>query len=100
MTARKGRRLREVGVESWAPLGVLALLFVLGSPAFASTPVVPAILTQHAPILIEGDNNFTAPNGVTEGTGGAPDPYVLEGCLIDATACNGLTIRQARRHPL
>src|SRR5881397_3514058 len=100
MTARKGRRLREVGVESWAPLGVLALLFVLGSPGFASTPVVPAILTQHAPILIEGDNNFTAPNGVTAGTGGAADPYVIEGWLIDATSSNGITIRQTRAHLL
>src|SRR3989441_857017 len=98
MTARKGRRLREVGVESWAPLGVLALLFVLGSPGFASTPVVPAILTQHAPILIEGDNNFTAPNGVTAGTGGAADPYVIQGWLIDATSSNGITIRQTRAH--
>src|SRR2546427_293115 len=98
MTARKGRRLREVGVESWAPLGVLALLFVLGSPGFASTPVAPAILTQHAPILIEGDNNFTAPNGVTAGTGGAADPYVIEGWLIDATSSNGITIRQTRAH--
>src|SRR3989454_26229 len=98
MTARKGRRLRGVGVESWAPLGVLALLFVLGSPGFASTPVAPAILTQHAPILIEGDNNFTAPNGVTAGTGGAADPYVIEGWLIDATSSNGITIRQTRAH--
>src|SRR2546421_12547004 len=96
MTARKGRRLREVGAKSWAPLGVLALLFVLGSPGFASTPVAPAILTQHAPILIEGDNNFTAPNGVTAGTGGAADPYVIEGWLIDATSSNGITIRQTR----
>src|SRR5256885_5165288 len=100
MTARKGRRLREVGVESWARLGVLARLFVLGSPDFASTPVVPAILTQHAPILIEGDNNFTAPNGVTAGTGGAADPYVIEGWLIDATSSNGITIRQTRAHLL
>src|SRR2546426_656524 len=94
----KGRLLREVGVVSWAPLGVLALLFVLGSPSIASTPVAPAILTHHAPILIEGDNNFTELNGVTDGTGGAADPYVIEGWLIDATSSNGITIRQTRAH--
>src|SRR3989441_5187261 len=96
----KGRLLREVGVVSWAPLGVLALLFVLGSPSIASTPVAPAILTHHAPILIEGDNNFTELNGVTDGTGGAADPYVIEGWVIDATSSNGITIRQTRAHLL
>src|SRR5437867_4685749 len=98
MTARKGRRLRGVRVESWAPLGVLALLFVLGSPGFASAAVLPSILTQHAPILIEAENNFTASNGVTAGTGGAADPYVIQGWLIDATSSNGITIRQTRAH--
>ena len=83
---------------SWAPLWVLAVLIVLSSPSIASTPVTPAILTAHAPIVIDGDDNFTAPNGVTTGTGGAADPYVIEGWRIDATSSNGITIRQTRAH--
>src|SRR5256885_736707 len=100
MTARKGRRLREVGAKSWAPLGVLALLFVLGPAAFASTSVARGILPRQAPLLIEGDKNSPARNGVTAGTGGAADPYVIEGWLIDATSSNGITIRQTRAHLL
>ncbi len=98
MTARKGTLRREVGMVSWAPLWVLAVLIVLSSPSIASTPVTPAILTAHAPIVIDGDDNFTAPNGVTTGTGGAADPYVIEGWRIDATSSNGITIRQTRAH--
>src|SRR3989441_3376452 len=101
MTARKGTLRREVAMVSWAPLWaliVLIVLIVLGSPSIASTPVTPAILTPHAPIVIDGDENFTAPNGVTTGTGGAADPYVIEGWLIDATSSNGITIRQTRAH--
>src|SRR3989442_1184192 len=98
MTARKGTLRREVAMISWVPLWALAVLIVLGSPSIASTPVTPAILTPHAPIVIDGDDNFTAPNGVTTGTGGAADPYVIEGWLIDATSSNGITIRQTRAH--
>src|SRR5207249_9824550 len=76
----------------------VALRVVPGSPGLAATAVAPAMLTQHAPILIEGDNKFTAPNGVTAGTGGAADPYVIQGWLIDATSSNGITIRQTRAH--
>src|SRR2546425_305152 len=99
MTARKGTLRREVAMISWVPVGAaFAVVIVLGSPSIASTPVTPAILTPHAPIVIDGDDNFTAPNGVTTGTGGAADPYVIEGWLIDATSSNGITIRQTRAH--
>ena len=98
MTPMKRALLREVGVGPWAPLCVLALFLVLGSSSIASTPVTPAILTPHAPIVIEGDSNFTSPNGVTRGTGSPSDPFVIEGWLIDATSSNGITIRQTRAH--
>src|SRR3989442_4251978 len=94
MTARKGTLRREVAMVSWAPLWVLAVLIVLSSPSIASTPVMPAILSPHAPIVIDGDDNFTSTNGVTGGRGGATDVYVIDVWLIDATSSNGITIRQ------
>lgn len=33
----------------------------------------------HEPIFIVGDDNFTAENGVTDGSGTSSDPYVIEG---------------------
>jgi len=94
----KGALLREVGVGPWAPLCVLALFLVLGSPNVASTSVTPAILAPHAPIVIDGDTNFTSPNGVTRGTGDASHPFVIEGWRIDATSSDGITIRNTRAH--
>src|SRR5207245_182874 len=79
-------------------MALLYFLFVLTSPIFPSSPFIPAILSPHPPIVIDGDDNFTSTNGVTGGRGGATDPYVIEGWLIDATSSNGITIRQTRAH--
>ena len=54
--------------------------------------------TAHAPIFIEGDRNFTAANGVTGGSGTQSDPYVIEGWEINASAQNGIDIRNATAH--
>lgn len=54
--------------------------------------------TSHAPILIEGDSQFTAANGVTDGSGGSGDPYVIEGWSINATAADAITIRNTTAH--
>jgi len=45
------------------------------------------------PILIEGDANFTAANGVTSGTGLPGDPYIIAGWNISAAASNAISIR-------
>ena len=82
----------------WAPLWVLAVLIALSSPSIASAPVTAAILALHAPIVIDGDSNFTSPNGVTRGTGAAIDPFVIEGWLINATSSDGITIRNTSAH--
>ncbi len=39
-------------------------------------------LPAHAPIVIDGDADFTAPNGVVSGTGTSADPYIIEGWSI------------------
>lgn len=47
----------------------------------------PQDYTDHAPIVIEGDENFTEENGVTGGSGTKNDPYIIEGWKINkATA--------------
>src|SRR6266581_2329106 len=38
----------------------------------------------HAPIFIDGNDGFTADNGVTGGTGTSDDPYVISGWTIQA----------------
>ena len=40
----------------------------------------------HAPIIINGNGNFTSPNGVTGGTGTMNDPWIISGWEINITA--------------
>lgn len=50
----------------------------------------------HAPIIIAGNGDFTAANGVVGGTGSASDPYVIEGWEINVSAAPagvGIAIR-------
>ena len=65
-------------------------LVTVGAPA-ATTP--GSTLTAHGPILIDGDANFTATNGVTSGTGVPGDPYTIQGWDISAAASNAISIR-------
>ena len=53
------------------------------APAACYSPVLP-----HAPININGNAAFTAPNGVVGGTGTSGDPYVIAGWDI---ICSGGT---------
>ena len=57
------------------------------------TAVLRALQTVRAPILIEGDANFTAANGVVAGSGTPSDPYVIAGWQIDASTANAIEIR-------
>jgi hypothetical protein len=43
----------------------------------------------NAPILIDGDSQFTLANGVTSGTGTEADPYLLENLVIDTSYTDG-----------
>ena len=55
-----------------------ALSFQVVSLLQMSLTVSSSSLTSHAPILIDGDANFTAPNGVTGDSGTALDPGINE----------------------
>src|SRR5439155_1622879 len=52
----------------------------------------------HDPILIDGDANFTAANGVTRGSGTASDPYVVEGWSVASGTEAAIYVRNTRAH--
>jgi len=65
-----------------------SLVVLLSDPASASG--------IHAPILIDGDANFTSGNGVTSGSGTPTEPYVIEGWEISDAQVNRIEIRNTR----
>src|SRR5207249_9205604 len=58
-------------------------------PQFAHSS--PSSGQTHAPIFINGNNGFTANNGVTGGSGTSSDPYIIENWLI-TTSGSGIEI--------
>src|SRR5207247_7959777 len=76
------RNQQNTNFEDLSNIRALAKLVVLllVVPTFlVSVPAVRAtMLTPHSPIVISGDVDFTAANGVTGGTGTASDPYITE----------------------
>ena len=81
---------------------VLFGLLVLASLSFGGTmsvrdsaagSPVSNIQQVRGPILIEGDANFTAANGVTSGTGLPGDPYIIAGWNISAAVSNAISAR-------
>lgn len=49
-------------------------------------PGTPAQYVPHDPILIQGNSQFTAENGVVGGDGSSSSPYVISGWEIDASS--------------
>jgi parallel beta-helix repeat protein len=79
-----------------AKVPVVGLAFVLVASSllsFGSLPAAGAPTTPHAPILITGNAEFTAANGVSAGSGTPANPYVIEGWTIDASAASGIHVR-------
>jgi parallel beta-helix repeat protein len=77
----------------------IILLFVWTSiiPSTAQNVEKPSLLTQygnHAPIRINGNDEFTTENGVTGGSGTANDPYRIENWVIvsDNSTSQGIFI--------
>ncbi len=66
--------------------------------SLVAVPEPAVALMPHSPISIDGNDNFTASNGVTAGTGTPSDPYIIEGWIIDATSSNGIWIRNTDAH--
>ncbi len=65
---------------------VLPVLSSIGLSDGTTGPILDGTRGQyelHEPILIEGDSDFTAGNGVVSGTGTESDPYIIEGFFFD-----------------
>ncbi|MDI6707562.1 MAG: hypothetical protein QME47_00485 [Candidatus Thermoplasmatota archaeon] len=100
------RKMRLVALLLLCLAGVLvlsAIVGVVGNEEVGAKEVksvgVEKGLTEHEPILIDGNENFTAENGVSnpsaEGT--ESDPYIIENWDIDASTANGIEIRDTTK---
>jgi len=63
-----------------------------------SIPVAMLALTAHDPIFIDGNSGFTNSSGVVWGSGTGSNPYIIEGWDINASAANGIEIRNTDAH--
>ena len=61
-------------------------------------PVSAYSLTSHSPIFIGSDSEFVSANGVTEGSGTASNPYIIENWDIDASTTDGIIIVSTRAY--
>lgn len=78
---------------------VIALLLTTSFLAVTATVLeTVSAYTLRGPILISGDADFTAANGVTGGSGTASDPYIIEGWEIDAPTAHGIQILDTNAH--
>lgn len=80
-----------------------ALLSMTGDPTPAPNPLTARCLPSgsqpaHDPILIVGDANFTAANGVRGGTGTPLDPYRVELWHILTGAGHGIQVKDTSSH--
>lgn len=80
-------------------LKVSAILLAIAIGSMYSILAVPAEVGSssyrptHSSISIDGNENFTAANGVTGGSGTPSDPYIIEEWEIDASVADGIRIR-------
>jgi len=72
---------------------IVSLLALATSLLSVSPSAALEDLTPRAPIYIEGNDDFTAANGVVAGSGTAADPYIIENWDISAENANGIEIR-------
>ncbi len=77
------------------------VMVFLPSVILSSLVLIPeevSAYTPHNPIRIDGDGEFTAPNGVTGGSGSPTDPFIIEGWEINASADRGIFIINTQAH--
>ena len=91
LRATEGVRMRPAVVAAIVAILLGTTFLVPSSPVVRA---VSAVYSSHAPIVIDGDGAFSTPgNGVISGRGTAKDPYVISGWDINASASDGIAIR-------
>lgn len=71
---------------------VTILLNSIITAVVATLPMSVVAATIHAPIRIDGNDEFTSGNGVTGGSGTEADPYVIEGWQINPADTPGIHV--------
>jgi parallel beta-helix repeat protein len=66
--------------------------------AYTHDQFQPPPAWAHSPIYIDGNDNFTAANGVVGGSGTGTDPFIIENWDIIADNANGIEIRNTTAH--
>ncbi len=76
-------------------IGIMCLIVFSGFLGFFifESKMVSAPYNPRDPIVINGNWDFTADNGVTGGSGTPGDPYIIEGWEIDANSAPGIIVR-------
>ncbi len=93
-------RVRDVQMRNWFwTIGIVGTLLTSAFVGVADLSLEgPSEYEPRAPIYINGNENFTAANGVTGGNGTESDPYLIEGWEIEARAANGIAIDGTTAH--
>jgi parallel beta-helix repeat protein len=102
-TRTHGRRVAPIVA---AVLGIVMLTSVVlgflasnnGAPAGQTERKASGLYLAHAPIIINGDAQFTTANGVTGGTGSVSNPYLIEGWSISASPSAGVVVGNTSLH--
>jgi len=86
----------------WVAIVAVVVVAILVVGAFAwftvSTGNKKSGYTKRSPIVIIGNANFTAANGVIGGSGNVSDPYVIANWDIDAAKLGGIYIWSTDAH--
>jgi len=82
-----------------AVIMTISAVGVLSVPLASNQPLkMRTLYVSHAPIVINGDGQFTNASGVVWGSGSASDPFIIEGYDIDSSAANGIDIRNTNSY--
>jgi hypothetical protein len=82
----------------WA-LTVVGLVVIALVSSLVTLPEEASAYTIHDPIVIDGNGDFTAANGVTGGSGTPMDPFVIEGWEISPPPFGiGIKIQNTNAH--
>ncbi len=80
-------------------VGIVLVVIVVSLISFSTLAAVPreasasSDYTPHDPIYIDGNDDFTAANGVTGGNGTLSNPFTIDGWEIDASLADGIEVR-------
>ncbi len=83
---------------TWTAAALTLLLTTSFLMTLVTIPETVSAYDVRDPIIIFGDADFTAANGVRGGSGTAWDPYIIEGWEIDAPMYYGIQIANTTAH--